>query len=499
MDTRNKLERFAALFTAICCLIVFVAYLSNLNSGPFEDDFGWVKMATTAVARGYFSVWTDAFGCFFFRPLNMGLLLLSLKVGSWTLAHGGALAVHLCFSVAVACLAARLFPGLKSRWLMLALACAFFVHQGNATTVLQLDTSGQCTSDFFSAIALIAAVAYASSGTRWLIVASLASLLAMLGKEGGVPTILAVIVTVGIFASRGVRARKLASILAAETAAGLAYFLWRTHVQNLIPPPQEVLTRYSFGLRFETLRNLGKFIVVEIVPWNSASLAWNRRPEEWVLGLAFAVFVGVAALVGWRRLIKKEPRSKMVLIWLQLVFLLWCTPYVFLGGVSEDEVYRLASITVLIFGFGCWASLQSGVARLAVPALVAWCAWVGIGGTASVEKCMVLRSNARVAGEMVEAMGQALGDASETREVWVFIVPSPRPSRRYGIVYVSEPALRIRAPVGLPWYLKNPDLRVQVFLPGDTVPKNPEDFEHLKALRADITKGLAEPIAVPTR
>ena len=96
-------------------------------------------------------------------------------------------------------------------------------------------------------------------------------------------------------------------------------------------------------------------------------------------------------------------------------------------------------------------------------------------------------------------MGQALGDASETREVWVFIVPSAPPPKHYNVVHVSEPALRIRAPVGLPWYLKKPDLKVQVFLPGDTVPKNPEDPEHLKALRADITKGLAEPIAVPTR
>jgi hypothetical protein len=100
---------------------------------------------------------------------------------------------------------------------------------------------------------------------------------------------------------------------------------------------------------------------------------------------------------------------------------------------------------------------------------------------------------------MVETMGRALGDASETREVWAFTGPSRPPSRRYSIVYVPKQALRESAPLGLPWYFRKPDLKVQIFLPGGTVPKYPEGSEHLKALRVDIVKGVAEAIPVLTR
>jgi hypothetical protein len=494
MNKHSRLEAAAALFAAGVCLVVFFAYLGNLKSGPFEDDFGYVTMAMTAAEKGYFSVWTDAFGSFFFRPLNMGLLLLSLKVGSWMLAHGAALVVHLCFSLAVAWLAALVLPGNKSRWLLLAFGCAFFVHQGNATTVLQLDTFSQSASDLFSVIALMAGVAYARSGAHWLILASFASLIALLSKEGGVSTPLAVIVTVGIFASRGVRFRKIVYGSIAGTAVGLVYFLWRANVQNLIPRPESVLSRYSFGVGVATLRNLGKFVFVETVPWNSASLSWNRRPEEWVLGLVLAVLMWVAALIGWGRLIRQEPKGKTLLIWLPLIFLIWCTPYVLLAKVSEEQVYRLASMTVLMFGLGCWAGLRSGTARLAAPALIAWCAWVGVGGIASVEKCALLKNNARVAGEMIETMGRVLGDVSDTREVRAFVVPSDPPWRRYSNLHVPEPALRMRAPLGLAWYFKKPDLKVQIFLPGETAPMYTGRPEHMKAVKVDIFRGSAERI-----
>ena len=153
------IKLFAAFVMIVTCSGVTLAYLLNITSGPFEDDFGWIRMARAATEHGFARLWYDAFGCFFFRPFNVALFAQSLAAGSWAVAHGVALAIHFSLALAVGWLAVRVFPGQTSRWLAVSVACAFYVHQGNTTAVLQLDTLSQCTSDFFSVIALLAAVA----------------------------------------------------------------------------------------------------------------------------------------------------------------------------------------------------------------------------------------------------------------------------------------------------------------------------------------------------
>ena len=189
---------------------------------------------------------------------------------------------------------------------------------------------------------------------------------------------------------------------------------------------------------------------------------------------------------------RHEPRSKTLLVWLVLVFLIWCTPYVFLMKVSEQEVYRLAAITVMSLGFGCWVLLRSGVTRLAVPVMVIWCAWITVSAIGSVQKCELLKHNAGVVDTMLERMSNAMGNVSQTQDVWVFVTPSVGEWRRYSVVYVPEPALRARAPLGLPWYLGKGDLNLEFFLPQHAVPEYRGNPAQLKKLRIDIQEGRAE-------
>ncbi len=484
-------ERLAVYFSLLCCLAVLASYLVNINSGPFEDDFGWVAMATEAREQGRLSVWTDAFGSFFFRPFNMGLVALSLELDSWIPAHSTALALHVLLSLAVAWLAGRLMPGPRSRWLAAAAGCAFFVHQGAPTTVLQLDTLSQATSDFFSVVALAAALLYASRGIRWLIVAAVATLLAMLGKEGGVSTPLAVLVTVALFASGGSRLRKISFTVVTQAASGFVYFLWRTNVRNLVPPPEEVLARYDFGAGLQTLRHFGQFLFVEFVPWNSASLLWNRRPHEWFVGVALGVLVVLAAGLGWRKLLPGKSHSKHVLIWLLAVFVIWCTPFVFLSKVSEQEAYRLACVTVLGLVLGCRERVRVGSSRVAIAVLIVWCAWIGVGAVGSVQKSVQLRHNWLVVENMLQEVKKELGGLPETPELWVSVGPSWPPAERYSVVHVPEPALRWRALLGLKWYLKEPDLDVRFLLPGEEMPATVPQSESVRRVSVDVVEGRA--------
>ncbi len=482
----------AAVVFSLSYVGVTIAYLLNVTSGPFADDVGWVRMSRAAMEHGWTRVWYDAFGSVFFRPFNIALIVQSLAADSWAVAHGAALAVHSLLAFAVGLLAVRIFPGQRSRWLGVAVACTFYVHQANTTAILQIDTLSQCTSDFFSVIALLAAVAYASSGVRWAIISGFAAILALLGKEGGVSTPLVVVVTVLLLSHRTVRLRKVGNILLIQIMAGAAYLLWRLNVQNLVPVPEQVRARYSFDIGFGTLRNLGQFVFVEAVPWNSASLVWNGRVYEWAIGIALGASVALVTGLGWKRLIRDEPRSKVLITWLTAVFLIWCTPFVFLVKVSEQEVYRLSAIIALMMCFGCWAYLRSARARMAVPALVVWCAWISVSGVASIQKAVLLRHNASVANEMLEEAATALGDVSTTESVWVFVTPSRPPTQHYSILYIPEPDLRSRALAGLDWYLRKPNLKVEHLLPGEEPPETSLESPRLRKLRANIVEGSAE-------
>ncbi|UCF79016.1 MAG: hypothetical protein JSW03_01770 [Candidatus Eiseniibacteriota bacterium] len=491
MKRADSLERTGALFAGLCCLLVLLAYLQNVNSGPFEDDFGWITMALAAEKQGSLSIWCDALGCFFFRPFNVGLVLASMQAGSWAVAHGTALLLHVLLSITAAWMAGRLISASRSRWFMFAVGCAFFVHQGAPTTVLQLDTLSQSTSDFFSVAAVVAAFVYSSGRARWLLLAAVATLLAMAGKEGGISTPLAVAVTVLLFASSETRLRRTVYAVGTQALAALAYALWRTNVRNLIAPPEEVLARYDFGAGLETLRHFGQFVFVEIVPWNSASLLWNQRLHEWVLGTAVAFLVIIAACSGWRRLFSSQPGSKRTLVWLLSVFVLWCTPFVFLSKVSEQEAYRLGWVTALVVTTGCLSRLKTGSRRAAMVVLFIWCAWIGINATGSVQKSALLRHNSLIVAEMLQEVKEALGDVSETSELWVSVAPSRPPVERYSVLYVPEPALRWRSLLGLRWHLKKPDLAISFFLPDESMPGPPPGAENLKRVHVDIVEGRA--------
>jgi len=482
------------LVLSLSCAGVTIAYLMNLTSGPFADDFGWARMGRAAMECGWARVWYDSFGCFFFRPFNLALVVQSLAAESWAVAHGTAMVIHVLLAFAVGSLAMRVFPGQRSRWLGIAAACVFYVHQANTTAVLQIDTLSQCISDFFSVIALLAAVAYVSSGARWAIISGLAALLAMLGKEGGVSTPLVVIMTVLLLSGKAVRLRKTANVVLSQFMAGAVYLLWRLNVQNLVPVSDQDQARYSFHIGLAALRNLGQFVFVEAVPWNSASLVWNGRAYEWAIGIAIGAAVAVVAGLGWKRLIRREPGSKVLIVWLTAVFLIWCTPYIFLVRVSEQEVYRLSAIAALIMSFGCWAYLRFAGARMAVPALIVWCVWISVSGVAGIQKAVLLRHNAAVVSEMLEEAAVALGDVSTTERVWVFVTPSRPPTRHYSILYINESYLRWHALDGLDWYLKKPGLRIEHFLPGEEPPETSPEPPRLKKLRLDIIEGSAEPV-----
>lgn len=492
MARRTRLEIMAALLSLACAVPVLVAYLTNLDSGPFEDDFGLVNLALAAQERGAGSVWWSAFGSPFFRPFNLGLVYLSLEVGSWALAHGVSLLVHVVLAALVGWLTGRLMPSRRSPWLAVAVASAFFVHQGNTTAVLQIDTVSQSLGDLFSFAGIAAAFGYAAGGRlRWVPVAAAAALLAMLGKEGGVSTALGLIATVGLLGAKGTRMRRVAIMATASLIAGAAYLVWRANVRDLIPAG-ETTGRYAFGLGLSTVRHAAQFLFIEIVPWNSASLLWNRSPHEWAAGLTIAVLIVVVAGLGWRHLASHEPWSKIVLVWLAVVFLVWCAPYVFLARVSEQYVYRLACVTVLALGFGCWAHFRSGLTRLAAPALAAWFAWVGVSAAGSIQKCALLKQNAHTAGRVLETAAGVLGDVSETEEIWVFITPSHWPREHYSILYVPEPALWVHSHAGLRWYLKKPNLRIEMFLPGRRILPKPTPPGRLKKIQVNVVEGRAE-------
>jgi hypothetical protein len=488
----KRMEFLAATVIALSFIAVTTAYLLNVTSGPFEDDFGWVRMGRMAASCSWTRAWYDAFGCVFFRPLNIALIALSLKAGSWAVAHVASLAVHALATLSVGLLAMRVFPGRGSRWLGLAAACTFYVHQGNPTAILQIDTFSQCTSDFFSIVALLAAVAYASSGIRFAVISGLAAFLAMLGKEGGVAAPLAVVATVLLMSPRAARIRKAGVALLVQVAAVIGFYLWRSNVLNLWPALEQGEGRYSFGVGLRTLRNLGQFIFVELVPWNSASLVWNRRPHEWAIAIALGASVALIAGLGWRKLIRDEPRSKVLIVWLIAVFLLWCAPYVFLARVSEQYVYRLAAVVALLISFGSWACWRSGRARLAVLALVVWCLWVSASGVASIQKSELLRRNARIVNETLEEAAAALGDVSVTKTVWVFITPSRPPRERYSVLHIPETALRSDAVAGLDLHLNKPGLVIERFMPGEEPPETSTGSPRLKKLRANIVEGTVE-------
>jgi hypothetical protein len=117
---------------------------------------------------------------------------------------------------------------------------------------------------------------------------------------------------------------------------------------------------------------------------------------------------------------------------------------------------------------------------------------VGINGYSSVGKCEELKHNARVVGEAMEAMKQALGDVSGTREVRVFLVPEVALRPRYSVIHISDPELRLGAPLGLGLYLRRPDIEVQSYRPGETVPPEGNAAGTLKRLRLDTQSGRAE-------
>jgi hypothetical protein len=92
---------------------------------------------------------------------------------------------------------------------------------------------------------------------------------------------------------------------------------------------------------------------------------------------------------------------------------------------------------------------------------------------------------------MLDAMRNALGDVSQTKDIWVFLVQSRPPAERYSVLYVPDPALRWQATSGLLWYLGRPDLRIKYFLPRHTVPEYEGARSDLKKLRVDINEGKA--------
>jgi hypothetical protein len=488
-------ERLAVIITVCCAIAVAIAYLKNLHSGPFADDFGWVRMGLASIERGWLSIWYDSFEGFFFRPFNVGLVDLSLRVGSWAVAHGAALAVHAVMSVIVGLLARRLYSGTKSRWLGPAAACAFFAHQANVTTVLQIDTLSQATSDLFSVVALLAALSYVSSGRRWLLVAGLSSLLAMLGKESGVSVALSAVVTVFLLSPLKVRIRKALLMFFVQAGALATYSLWRLNVQNILAVPDVETSRYNFSIGLGTLRNLAQFIFVQIVPWNSVSLIADGRLHQWVIGIAIGLLVVLVAGAGWRKLPESRPGKKLLLIWIASVFLIWCMPNIFLGVVSEQMVYRLTVLTAVVISIGCWSVLRSGRRHMALLALIAWCSWVCVGSHASIGKSVLIRHNARVSTKILDDMEAALGDISETECIHVHVVPAEFGPGTYSVLRVPDSNLRFRALRFLDTRIEKPGLEIAYYMYGEEPPVSSLAPPRLKQLRVDIDRGSAELIS----
>jgi len=488
--------QLGTFFAVACCVAVAAGYLTNLVSGPFLDDFGWVRMAMSSIERGWLSLWGDAFQCPFFRPLNVGLLVLSIRLDSWALTHGTVLLVHLAVSILTAWLANKVLHIKKSPWLMVMVGCAVFVHQANVTAILQLDTASQAMSGLFSLLAIVTAFKYAqtpSSGTRWLLAGGIASLLAMLGKEGGISVPFAALITVAFFARAAMRLPKLIRASFVQAASLLTYVIWRRAIAGIIPPPGFHQTRYGFKAGAETVGNLAHFVFVETVPWNSASLIFNKRLGEWLAALGLGiVIVGVTAL-GWKLLIRSPSQCgrapRRVLLWLLLVFLVWCTPYVFLVRVSEQYVYRLTTVATIIVSIGCWQAMQHFNRRLALLALITWCSWLGVNSVSSLQKTALLKQNAKISQATLESMAEKLGDLSMVDEIWILLYPSRPPPRRYSILYVPKWIVRARTPLGLQWYLDKPDLKVVVFWPKDTVPVYEGTPESLRKLTVDVMTG----------
>jgi hypothetical protein len=491
MQARSS-ERLASVFTACCAVAVAAAYLRNLRAGPFADDFGWVRMGFAAIQRGRLGIWYDALDCFFFRPFNIAIVAESMRAGTWALAHGVALSVNVVMGLMVGWLAIRIHPDRDLRWLGLAAGCAFFAHQANTTTVLQLDTLSQSMSDLFAVVALVAAVLYVRSSRRWLLVSAVASVGAMLGKEGGISVPVAAVVTVLVLSPRPARVGKAAYMLLAQLGASAVYVVWRLSVLNLVPLPAELQPRYGFAVGLTTIHNFARFIFIEGVPWNSASLMAGRKPQEWAIGLALGGLMLLVAGLGWKRLLRERPGSRALLVWLVAVFLVWCTPYVFLIQVSEQEAYRLTAVTVLAVGMGCWALLRSADRRLALLAVVVWCAWVFTGSVGSIEKSNMLRHNSEVATELLDEAEAALGDISRTDTVRVFMVPAEHPPRTYSILSIPDVTLRVQALWRLDTRLRKPGLTIEHMEPGREPPDTLSSSPGLKTLRVDVEHGSVE-------
>jgi hypothetical protein len=218
----------------------------------------------------------------------------------------------------------------------------------------------------------------------------------------------------------------------------------------------------------------------------------DGQTHEWIIGIVLGGLVILVAGLGWRKLIRDRPDLKPVLVWLIAIFLVWCAPYVFLMKVSEQEVYRLAVVTVLVAATGSWALLRSVGRRLAFFVIAVWCVWVFVGTYGSVQKSSLLRHNAFVTCSFLDDMEAVLGDVSETECVRVLVTPSRYPPRTYSILCVPDITLRAHAVLSLDTRLDRLDLEIEYLMSGEEPPETQLRAPRLKTLRVDIASASSE-------
>jgi hypothetical protein len=288
-----------------------------LGGGFLTDDFVHVERLLEPGAWANVLGTPDSFG--FYRPITQATLALDASVHGRTAI--GFRATNLILHAAVLAggfLVARL---VLSRALAAALATLAFALTPKAHPIAVLWTSARAELllALFSFAAVAAWIIWSrNGGGRWLVLASVAYLLAVLSKETAFLVPLLLLATPA--ATRPLRARL--SAVALLLCLGALAFSWRAHVGALLPVSGDA----HYDLATPLMR-------------------WTRNATNYTMrlipaGLGLVVLVGSAGFLAskrqaWARVATREQMNVLLLaaLWI-LVFLVPVLPI-----VARNELY----------------------------------------------------------------------------------------------------------------------------------------------------------------
>lgn len=337
------------LFLGFFALAAFV-YRNGLRIPYFYDDYEHVFInPASEIFHSFFQA--NGFA-HFYRPIERSVLALSQAVWGWD-----TLPIRLFHLLLHAAGAMLVFHSLRT-W-KVSNICAFsgaalkIVSQLCVYAVASNDTQSQLEGALFSAFSLWLLYRYfaGDNNNSWKYALSILTFfLALLSKETSAGLLLGIPFLIfslehhsGNFQKR---IQKTFLLFLPYGICFLIYWLIRISAGGSVPVVGS--GSYSFHAGINLLKNPGLFIIQELLPVSSMSVAEALQNKEYLPLVLMILFTGIFALLFGYGL-RRSPRRKVIGGICLLMILSWF-PALFLGSISELYPYNSIIYLGALFG-----------------------------------------------------------------------------------------------------------------------------------------------------